>query len=243
MRFHPSLGFIKVIRVVLLVLIVIGLGLIATQRYWVPTLVEKIVGNVDRVEQGRFQSEPNLKVPSAGRGSRIVVDNVLATTSAPMVDEDFATSSIKIYSNKDIGVQIKIPADWLVRPGHWPMVTSSDYVEPSTGKNIVGSDFLFQPPEEVNPSLSDPNTYREWMGPNGPGGGMNEEEIRLGGEVAFLQKVSIPCGLACDVPDTLTYVIETVHKGQRYRILFEYDQLTREKQRVLDMFIESFSFL
>jgi hypothetical protein len=35
--------FIKIIRIVLLVLIIIGLGLLATQKFWVPKLVDKII--------------------------------------------------------------------------------------------------------------------------------------------------------------------------------------------------------
>lgn len=38
----------KFIRIFLLVLIIIGIGLLATQKFWVPKLVDKIIEYQDR---------------------------------------------------------------------------------------------------------------------------------------------------------------------------------------------------
>lgn len=38
---HPKI--IKFVRIFLLILIVIGIGLLGTQKYWVPKVVEKIM--------------------------------------------------------------------------------------------------------------------------------------------------------------------------------------------------------
>jgi hypothetical protein len=82
---------IKVVRIFLLVLIIVGLGLLATQKIWVPKLVNKIISseNIPIITVQPFQ--PNISLVN---GRQCYTFNHEATTVEPYTVNEFLDITI-----------------------------------------------------------------------------------------------------------------------------------------------------
>jgi hypothetical protein len=163
--------------------------------------------------------------------------------AAPITTTD-ENDSFKTYEDQNFGIQAKVPTDWMTKSSKVSLlITSPDFATHVAGKSIIGSGFVFQAPQEVSASLTNPDNYRQFIQSQKWSDGNASKEIWLGGEVAFSRQTSIACGMDCDDPDIPATTIETVHKGKIYYISFQYDQLTPDRQHILDVFLQSFTFL
>ncbi len=99
---------IKAIRIFLLVLIVIGLGLIATYKFWVPKLVDSIIGS-------------QVLVPSS---VTVGSENIVAegTFVASSTNPDFNT-----YTNNRLGFSMQIPKEASNSVGSCAYFTTNPY--------------------------------------------------------------------------------------------------------------------
>jgi DKNYY family len=82
----PS-AVIKVVRIFLLVLIIIGVGLIATYKFWVPNLVALMIGN--SIPPTSYHSKPVSRTPVSTQNIPPNWIHVVVSTSTTFLDSNF----------------------------------------------------------------------------------------------------------------------------------------------------------
>ena len=85
------MNFIKFVRIFLLVLIIIGIGLLVTQKLWVPKLVDKILLS-EQVPVFIPEVQPNITLKD---GRQCYTYNHEGTTSEPYTVNEFIDINIK----------------------------------------------------------------------------------------------------------------------------------------------------
>lgn len=104
----------RFVRIFLLILIIIGTILIATQKYWVPSLVDKIISNDKKFNIVQISQQTNKKAPAtyppqipppaSSTKIHVLVDrtSVLSgTTTAPGIPPSKYGIKIKVEANRE----------------------------------------------------------------------------------------------------------------------------------------------
>lgn len=159
------MNFIKFIRIFLLVLIIVGIGLLATQKMWVPKIVGAILVN---------QNQEQL------------------ISKIPILDSKVDTSSWKTYINTQYGFELRYPYGWILSSTSSGSLSISRTTKIKDNLISEGS-FRVVSPRDLSstPSLKDQLlTYINQKSNFTIGGGQSIREVRKDDDKVYMEYVS-----------------------------------------------------
>jgi hypothetical protein len=149
------MNWIKFIRIFLLVLIVIGIGLLTTQKIWVPKVVDMILKSENK--QSVYVSDTQNKSASTGVSTHFLPTITLLSPTTNTILKEGESINIRWYIKN-------LPPD----KNTWTVIGSvrCDSAEcGKTGKDIF-SYTLSQNPGEINWKIVPPADMTKFRGPN-----------------------------------------------------------------------------
>lgn len=191
---------IKIFRILLLILIIIGIGLLLTQKIWLPRLVDKIL---------------------LYQGATITMQTVSTDNTLPEVD----TKEWLTYKNDKYGYQLKYPerATYTTtaiensNDGNPDLIkfqlenaVGIDYMDEKRLTFIIGS-FIQKDSQTLDEVVNDINSARQAPDP------IIQKIIKIGGEDAYYLEY-LPSGTFQRTDDYATFAIYFVHNGAEYII-------------------------
>lgn len=111
---------IKFIQIFLLVLIIFGIGLLFTQKLWVPKVTEAILDFKDKDEN--------------------------TSKKIYTLESKIDTTNWEIYSNKDFGFELKYPKDWIIDNSS----SGSIYISKSKENQTQGTSLRIITPQDLS---------------------------------------------------------------------------------------------